>query len=120
MSLRIIMIRHMRLGISPRERLVHCGCASGGKFPLSSRAMLDSQRWPLNPSSINRAWGLAATGGVCLIIVVGGRKHADEQRNDQAWRGGRRPTGMLLAGKLAMAGIDVAVVERRARQDLVG
>jgi 3-(3-hydroxy-phenyl)propionate hydroxylase len=33
---------------------------------------------------------------------------------------GAGPTGMMLAGELALAGIDVAVVERRTRQELVG
>jgi 3-(3-hydroxy-phenyl)propionate hydroxylase len=33
---------------------------------------------------------------------------------------GGGPTGMMLAGELALAGIDVAIVERRASQDLVG
>ena len=33
-------------------------------------------------------------------------------------RGG--PTGLMLAGELALAGIDVAIVERRPSQDLVG
>ncbi len=33
---------------------------------------------------------------------------------------GGGPTGMMLAGELALAGIDVAIVERRANQDLVG
>jgi len=33
---------------------------------------------------------------------------------------GGGPTGLMLAGELALAGIDVAVVERRAGQDLVG
>ena len=28
------------------------------------------------------------------------------------------PTGLMLAGELALAGIDVAIVERRARQEL--
>src|SRR6478609_2813503 len=31
---------------------------------------------------------------------------------------GGGPTGMMLAGELALAGIDVAIVERRASQDL--
>jgi 3-(3-hydroxy-phenyl)propionate hydroxylase len=30
---------------------------------------------------------------------------------------GGGPTGMMLAGELALAGIDVAIVERRASQD---
>ncbi len=33
---------------------------------------------------------------------------------------GAGPTGLMLAGELALAGVDVAVVERRANQDLVG
>ncbi|MFA6220660.1 MAG: FAD-dependent monooxygenase, partial [Erythrobacter sp.] len=33
---------------------------------------------------------------------------------------GGGPTGMMLAGELALAGIDVAIVERRTNQDLVG
>jgi 3-(3-hydroxy-phenyl)propionate hydroxylase len=33
---------------------------------------------------------------------------------------GGGPTGMMLAGELALAGVDVAVVERRASQTLVG
>ena len=33
---------------------------------------------------------------------------------------GGGPTGLMLAGELALAGIDVAIVERRASQDLVG
>jgi 3-(3-hydroxy-phenyl)propionate hydroxylase len=33
---------------------------------------------------------------------------------------GGGPTGLMLAGELALAGVDVAIVERRASQDLVG
>ena len=33
---------------------------------------------------------------------------------------GAGPTGLMLAGELALAGIDAAIVERRASQDLVG
>jgi 3-(3-hydroxy-phenyl)propionate hydroxylase len=31
---------------------------------------------------------------------------------------GGGPTGLMLAGELALAGVDVAIVERRAGQDL--
>lgn len=34
--------------------------------------------------------------------------------------GGGGPTGLMLAGELALAGVDVAIVERRANQDLIG
>ncbi|MEZ0364564.1 FAD-dependent monooxygenase [Mycobacterium sp. pUA109] len=33
---------------------------------------------------------------------------------------GAGPTGLMLAGELALAGVDVAVVERRVNQDLLG
>jgi 3-(3-hydroxy-phenyl)propionate hydroxylase len=33
---------------------------------------------------------------------------------------GGGPTGMMLAGELALAGVDVAIVERRANQELTG
>src|SRR5579863_7270615 len=33
---------------------------------------------------------------------------------------GGGPTGMMLAGELALAGVDVAIVERRQSQDLAG
>src|ERR1700737_1193457 len=33
---------------------------------------------------------------------------------------GGGPTGLMLAGELALAGIDVAIGERRASQDLLG
>src|ERR1700680_4702430 len=33
---------------------------------------------------------------------------------------GAGPTGLMLAGELALASVDVAIVERRASQDLAG
>src|SRR6266704_2191965 len=33
---------------------------------------------------------------------------------------GGGPTGLMLAGELALAGVDVAIVERRPSQDLTG
>src|SRR5690348_3716288 len=33
---------------------------------------------------------------------------------------GAGPTGLMLAAELALAGVDVAIVERRAGQDLIG
>src|SRR5215813_77016 len=33
---------------------------------------------------------------------------------------GGGPTGLMLAGELALASVDVAIVERRANQDLIG
>src|SRR5205823_10849171 len=33
---------------------------------------------------------------------------------------GAGPTGLMLGGELALAGVDVAIIERRASQDLAG
>ena len=33
---------------------------------------------------------------------------------------GGGPTGLMLAAELALAGVDVAIVERRVSQDLIG
>jgi 3-(3-hydroxy-phenyl)propionate hydroxylase len=33
---------------------------------------------------------------------------------------GGGPTGLMVVGELALAGVDVAIVERRASQDLIG
>ena len=33
---------------------------------------------------------------------------------------GGGPTGLMLAGELALAGVDVSVIERRANQELMG
>ncbi len=44
-----------------------------------------------------------AAGSVMSVVTAGGG-----------------PTGLMLAGKLALAGVNVAMVERRASQDLVG
>src|SRR5436190_24403291 len=33
---------------------------------------------------------------------------------------GAGPTGLMLAGELTLAGVDVAIVERRAGQELIG
>src|ERR1700726_2979921 len=41
-------------------------------------------------------------------------------RDADALIAGAGPTGLMLAGELALAGIDVAIVERRANQDLAG
>src|SRR4026207_1576828 len=34
--------------------------------------------------------------------------------------GGGGPTGLMLAGAVALAGVDVAIIERRPNQDLAG
>ncbi|RUX90031.1 hypothetical protein EN993_32075, partial [Mesorhizobium sp. M7D.F.Ca.US.004.01.2.1] len=46
---------------------------------------------------------------------------ADGSRRDHAVViAGGGPTGLMLAGELALAGVDVAIVERRDTQELIG
>src|SRR5881397_4080002 len=50
----------------------------------------------------------------------GGRQRADAMTEYAVVIAGGGPTGLMLAGELALAGVDVAIVERRASQDLIG
>lgn len=45
---------------------------------------------------------------------------ADECVHHAVLVAGGGPTGLMLAGELALAGVDVAIVERRESQDLIG
>jgi len=46
--------------------------------------------------------------------------HASLSTNHAVVIVGAGPTGLMLAGELALAGVDVGIVERRASQDLAG
>jgi 2-polyprenyl-6-methoxyphenol hydroxylase-like FAD-dependent oxidoreductase len=43
-----------------------------------------------------------------------------DRRSEAVVLAGGGPTGLMLAGELALAGVDVGIVERRASQDLHG
>src|SRR6266540_4405670 len=71
---------------------------------------------------MRRTRGLAATPGSCRTIASRSpepteRSHGMEHAVVIAGGG---PTGLMLAGELALAGVDVAIVERRENQDLAG
>ncbi|WP_200944015.1 FAD-dependent monooxygenase [Lysobacter sp. Root604] len=51
---------------------------------------------------------------------MGERLVQDEMRGHAVAIAGGGPTGLMLAAELALAGVDVAIVERRANRDLVG
>src|SRR5213080_958631 len=56
-------------------------------------------------------------------VAVGDRRDADRSVAMTEYAvaiAGGGPTGLMLAGELALAGVDVAIVERRASQDLPG
>jgi 2-polyprenyl-6-methoxyphenol hydroxylase-like FAD-dependent oxidoreductase len=54
------------------------------------------------------------------ILPTAGVSGADRRTEHTVVIAGGGPTGLMLAGELALAGIDVAIVERRASQELVG
>ncbi|SON58638.1 Anhydrotetracycline monooxygenase [Mycobacterium simulans] len=64
---------------------------------------------------------LEAGLGVASFIGTGWSRREVEPMSDHAVViTGGGPTGLMLAGELALAGVDVAIVERRASQDLIG
>lgn len=54
------------------------------------------------------------------LLPTRGSRTAAEITNHAVVIAGAGPTGLMLAGELALAGVNVAIVERRACQDLVG
>ncbi len=46
--------------------------------------------------------------------------HSESKSDHAVIVAGGGPTGLMLAGELSLAGVDVAIVERRRHQDLVG
>lgn len=53
-------------------------------------------------------------------MPVSARQHTMAHNGHSIVVAGGGPTGMMLAGELALAGIDVAIVERRTSQDIAG
>ena len=66
----------------------------------------------LSTSNLCQTRGLAASPGSCRTVIAM-TKHA-------VVIAGGGPTGLMLAAELALARVDVAIVERRANQDLAG
>ena len=64
---------------------------------------MPQNRWPKPELSASGVAKWYAKMSDHAVVVVGGG-----------------PTGLMLAGELALAGVDVAIVERRASQDLIG
>src|SRR5215475_13198291 len=69
--------------------------------------------------------GLAARPGLCRRVLLpgnfkNGRSSMQTTTNHSVVIAGGGPTGMMLAGELASAGVDVVIVERRVNQDLDG
>jgi 3-(3-hydroxy-phenyl)propionate hydroxylase len=55
-----------------------------------------------------------------LSSTCGPRGDVEQVADHAVVIAGGGPTGLMLAGELALAGVDVAIVERRASQDLIG
>src|SRR5262245_45280009 len=97
----------------------------------------EGENMPLSTSNIYGTGGLVASPGSCRIIAARSTELAEwEARNacvvvDVSGRSvamtehavviaGGGPTGLMLAGELALAGVGVAIVERRASKGLDG
>jgi 3-(3-hydroxy-phenyl)propionate hydroxylase len=55
-----------------------------------------------------------------MRVLLSGAEHSVAMTEHAVVIAGGGPTGLMLAGELALAGVDVAIVERRANQDLAG
>src|SRR5207249_7188789 len=89
--------RRRRLGGRPR-----CCCfpePSDFAAPLGRRPAPDRPSRPMPDAGVRNA----TRGSEHAVVIAGGG-----------------PTGLMLAGELALAGVDVAVVERRTDQELTG
>ena len=89
------------------------------------RTMMERSCPLLSTFNLHRTGGLAANPGSCRIIA--GRTRSDASGNQGVGVTqhavvivGAGPTGLMLAGELALAGVDVAIVERRTSQELIG
>ena len=88
----------------------------------------DRARPPTAPSSpeliskVTRGGGLAARPPSCRRIAdsKAERRRGWTVTEHAVLIVGGGPTGLMLAGELALAGVDAAIVERRASQDLPG
>src|SRR6201987_5640003 len=123
-------------GLTPgRRHLVITSCSTRGpRSPQSASTSPSGSRssradWPLT-FNVYRTRGLAARPGSCCQIA--GRSQNSLDRGGEVRREvepvsdhavvivGAGPTGLMLAGELALAGVDVAVAERRSNQELTG
>jgi len=55
-----------------------------------------------------------------MRVLLSGAEHSVAMTEHAVVIAGGGPTGLMLAGELALAGVDVAIVERRASQELAG
>src|SRR4026207_1123941 len=55
-----------------------------------------------------------------MRVLLSGAEHSVAMTEHAVVLAGGGPTGLVLAAELALAGVDVAIVERRASQDLAG
>lgn len=113
---------------SSLSRLARSSAASASASEEGSAADGRLTR-PLAISNVCQTWGLAASPRSCRTVLRREREpHRQEDRMHSVAAGGRHevviagagPTGMMLAAELALARVDVAIVERRESQELSG
>jgi 2-polyprenyl-6-methoxyphenol hydroxylase-like FAD-dependent oxidoreductase len=63
-------------------------------------------------------WGVGEVPRLSVANVS--RSRVDAMADHAVVVVGAGPTGLMLAGELALAGVDVAIAERRVNQDLIG
>jgi 2-polyprenyl-6-methoxyphenol hydroxylase-like FAD-dependent oxidoreductase len=100
------------------ERLIDFARTQGGDDERPARGARGKARvvaYKRPPQAEPREW---EERNACVVVDVYGRSVAMTEHAVGIAGGG--PTGLMLAGELALAEVDVAIVERRASQELAG
>ena len=91
--------------------------------PNSFRTLQRRSSWQSHPPPRLPDFNASAISGERTTRSSGGRHDAGRgvaMTEHAVVIAGGGPTGLMLAGELALAGVDVAIVERRASQELAG
>src|SRR6185437_7262211 len=103
----------------PRTCLRPCGIVPQCNSSLSLRLPCSGRHPALPRKRLVDSSERRPKGGDFVISRRQPAKLEDEMQHAVVIAGGG-PTGLMLAGELALAGVDVAIVERRASQDVIG
>src|SRR5262249_12269546 len=95
-----------------------CATALASRLTLPAKELRESSEGAADRLSRHRQY--SATGGACWKARVLPHHRQPMANQHAVVIAGAGPTGLMLAGELTLAGVDVAIVERRVNQDVPG